>query len=152
VAGCDGVLTVMAAVVHDKYGPADVLRLEEVQRPVPKDDEILVKIHAATVNRTDTALRAAEPFASRFITGLRRPKRKILGGELAGEVEAVGAAVTEFEVGDQVFGVNPWKFGTHGEFVCTRESASVAHKPAGTTFEEAFMETMAHADIYLFVQ
>jgi NADPH:quinone reductase-like Zn-dependent oxidoreductase len=127
----------MRAVVHDKYGPPDVLRLEEVQRPVPKDDEVLVKIHATTVNRTDTALRAAQPFASRFITGLHRPKRKILGSELAGEVEAVGAAVTEFEVGDQVFGVNPWKFGTHAEFVCMRESASLAHKPAGMTFEEA---------------
>ena len=127
----------MRAVVHDRYGPADVLRLEEVPQPVPKDDEVLIKIHATTVNRTDTALRAAEPFASRFITGLRRPKRKILGSELAGEIEAAGTAVTEFEVGDQVFGVNPWKFGTHAQFVCMRESASLARKPAGTTFEEA---------------
>ncbi len=127
----------MRAVVHDRYGPADVLRLEEVPQPVPKDDEVLIKIHATTVNRTDTALRAAEPFASRFITGLRRPKRKILGSELAGEIEAAGTAVTEFEVGDQVFGVNPWKFGTHAQFVCMRESTSLARKPAGTTFEEA---------------
>jgi NADPH:quinone reductase-like Zn-dependent oxidoreductase len=127
----------MRAVVHDRYGPADVLRLEEVPQPVPKDDEVLIKIHATTVNRTDTALRAAEPFASRFITGLRRPKRKILGSELAGEIEAAGTTVTEFEVGDQVFGVNPWKFGTHAQFVCMRESASLARKPAGTTFEEA---------------
>ena len=127
----------MRAVVYDRYGPADVLRLEEVPRPVPKDDEVLIKIHATTVNRTDTALRAAEPFASRFITGLLRPKRKILGTELAGEIEAAGAAVTEFEAGDQVFGVNAWKFGTHAQFVCMRESASLARKPAGTTFEEA---------------
>jgi NADPH:quinone reductase-like Zn-dependent oxidoreductase len=127
----------MRAVVHDRYGPADVLRLEEVPRPVPKDDEVLIKIHATTVNRTDTALRAAEPFASRFITGLLRPKRKILGTELAGEIEAAGTAVTEFEAGDQVFGVNAWKFGTHAQFVCMRESASLARKPAGTTFEEA---------------
>lgn len=127
----------MKAVVHDRYGPADVLRLEEVPRPVPKDDEVLIRIHATTVNRTDTALRAAEPFASRFVTGLRRPKRKILGSELAGEIEAASTAVTEFEAGDQVFGVNPWKFGTHAQFVCMRESASLARKPAGTTFEEA---------------
>jgi NADPH:quinone reductase-like Zn-dependent oxidoreductase len=127
----------MRAVVHDRYGPADVLRLEEVPRPVPKDDEVLIKIHATTVNRTDTALRAAEPFASRFITGLLRPKRKILGTELAGEIEAAGTDVTEFEAGDQVFGVNAWKFGTHAQFVCMRESASLARKPAGTTFEEA---------------
>jgi NADPH:quinone reductase-like Zn-dependent oxidoreductase len=127
----------MRAVVHDKYGPPGVLRLAEVQRPVPKDDEVLIRIHATTVNRSDTALRAAEPFASRFVTGLRRPKKKILGSELAGEVAAVGTAVTEFEVGNQVFGVNPWKFGTHAEFVCMRESAALALKPAGATFEEA---------------
>lgn len=127
----------MRAVVHDKYGPPDVLRLAEVQRPVPKDDEVLIKIHATTVNRSDTALRAAEPFASRFITGLRRPKKKILGSELAGVVEAAGAAVSEFVVGDQVFGVNPWKFGAHAEFACMRASSSLAHKPAGMSFEEA---------------
>jgi len=127
----------MRAVVYDNYGPPGVLRLEEVDRPIPKDDEVLVKIHATTVNRTDSALRAAEPFASRFITGLLRPRRKILGSELAGQVEAAGPAVSEFEVGDQVFGVNPWKFGTHAEFVCMREGASLAHKPAGMSFEEA---------------
>jgi len=125
----------MRAVVHDRYGPPDVLRLEEVERPVPKEDEVLVKIHATTVNRTDCGLRAAVPFFARFFTGVRRPKRKILGMELAGEVEAVGAAVTEFEVGDQVFGVKG--FGAHAGFVCIRESAALAHKPVGMTFEEA---------------
>ncbi len=125
----------MRAVVHDRYGAPDVLRLEEVERPVPKDDEILVKIHATTVNRTDCGMRSAEPFIVRFFTGLRRPKRKILGMELAGEVEAVGAAVTEFEVGDHVFGVKG--SGAHAEFVCVRESGPLAHKPTGMTFEEA---------------
>ena len=125
----------MRAVVYDRYGAPDVLRLEDVERPVPKEDEVLVKIHATTVNRTDCGLRSAEYFISRFITGLRRPKRKILGMELAGEVDAVGAAVTEFEVGDHVFGVNG--FGAHAEFVCMRESAALAHKPAEMTFEEA---------------
>ena len=125
----------MRAVVHDRYGPPDVLRLEEVERPVPKDDEVLIRIRATTVNRTDCGLRSAEVFISRFITGIARPKRRILGGELAGQVEAVGAAVTEFEVGDEVFGVNG--YGAHAEFICLRESAPLAHKPAGTTFEEA---------------
>ena len=125
----------MRAVVYDKYGAPDVLRLEEVERPVPKDDEVLVEIHATTVNRTDCGVRGAKPFITRFFTGLRRPKRKILGMELAGEVEAVGADVTEFEVGDHVFGVNG--FGAHSEFICMRESAPLAHKPAGITFEEA---------------
>jgi NADPH:quinone reductase-like Zn-dependent oxidoreductase len=125
----------MKAVVHDKYGPPDVLRLEEVERPAPKDDEVLVKIHATTVNRSDCGWRSGEPFLSRFFTGLRRPKRRILGSELAGEVEAVGAAVSEFAVGDHVFGTS--LFGAHAEFVCMRESGPVAHMPAAMSFEEA---------------
>jgi NADPH:quinone reductase-like Zn-dependent oxidoreductase len=125
----------MRAVVYDRYGGPDVLRLEDVQQPVPKDDEVLVKIHATTVTRTDTGLRSAEFFISRFFTGLRRPKRKILGMELAGEVVAIGSAVSEFAVGDEVFGVKG--YGAHAEFVCMRESAPLAHKPAGMTFEEA---------------
>jgi NADPH:quinone reductase-like Zn-dependent oxidoreductase len=122
------------AVVYDRYGPPDVLRLEEVERPFPEQDEVLVRIHATTVNRTDTGFRSAEFFISRVFTGLLRPKRKILGIEFAGEVEAVGAAVTEFEVGDHVFGV---KGGAHAEFVCVRESGPLAHMPAGVSFEEA---------------
>jgi NADPH:quinone reductase-like Zn-dependent oxidoreductase len=127
----------MRAVVHDRYGPPDVLRLEEVARPVPRHDEVLIKIHATTVNRSDCHSRGAEPFISRFVTGLLRPKRRILGTELAGEVEAAGRAVSEFEPGDQVFGVNAWKFGAHAEFICMPESAPLAHKPAGMTYEEA---------------
>ena len=124
----------MKAVVHDRYGPPHVLRLEEVERPAPNDDEMLVKIHATTVNRSDCGFRAAEPFFARLFTGLRRPRRRTPGMELAGVVEAVGAAVTEFEVGDEVFGV---KGGANAEYVCVRESGALAHKPAGMTFEEA---------------
>jgi len=124
----------MRAVVHDRYGAPDVLRLEEVDQPEPKDEQVLVKIHATTVNRTDCGFRKAEPFFSRVFTGLRRPKRRILGSELAGKVEAVGAAVSEFEVGDEVFGL---RSGAHAEYVCVRESGPLAHKPAGMTFEEA---------------
>jgi NADPH:quinone reductase-like Zn-dependent oxidoreductase len=122
------------AVVYEKYGPPDVLRLEEVERPVPEDDEVLVEIHATTVTRTDCGLRSAEFFISRFVTGLRRPRQKVLGLELAGEVEAVGTAVSEFEVGDRVFGV---RSGAHAELVCVRESGALAHMPTGVTFEEA---------------
>jgi len=125
----------MRAVVYDQYGPPDVLRLADVERPVPKEDEVLVKVHASTVNRTDCGWRSAKPFIVRYFIGLLRPKRKILGMELAGAVEAVGADVTEFEVGDQVFGVTG--FGAHAELVCMRQSAALAHKPAGITFEEA---------------
>jgi NADPH:quinone reductase-like Zn-dependent oxidoreductase len=127
----------MRAVVYDRYGPPEVLRLEEVERPVPKDDEVLIKVHATTVNRTDTGLRSAEYFISRFITGLRRPKRRIPGTELAGEVEAVGPAVSEFEVGDHVFGVSARTAGAHAEFICLPESAPLAHMPTGMTFEDA---------------
>jgi NADPH:quinone reductase-like Zn-dependent oxidoreductase len=124
----------MRAVVHDRYGPPDVLRLGDVERPVPKEDEVLVKIHASTVNRSDCGLRSAEYFITRFFTGLLRPKRKIVGSELAGEVEAVGAAVTEFAVGDRVFGM---RAGANADFVCVRESGALAHMPAGMTFDEA---------------
>jgi NADPH:quinone reductase-like Zn-dependent oxidoreductase len=123
------------AVVYDRYGPPEVQRLDEVERPVPNEDEVLVKIHATTVNRTDCGWRSATPFFVRYFIGLRRPKQRILGMELAGEVAALGAAVNEFEVGDHVFGVKG--FGAHAEFVCMRETAPLAQKPAGMTFEEA---------------
>ena len=97
-----------------KYGTPDVLNIEEVVRPIPKADEVLIKIHATTLNRTDCGFRGAEYFITRFFTGLLRPKRQILGSELAGEVAAVGAGVTEFEVGDQLFGMSG--FGAHAEF------------------------------------
>jgi NADPH:quinone reductase-like Zn-dependent oxidoreductase len=123
------------AVVQDKYGPPEVLRIEEVERPVPRDDEVLIRIHATTVTQTDTHVRAAHPIFWRLIGGLRRPRWRTLGVELAGEVEAVGAAVSQFSVGDHVFGTT-W-FGAHAEFICLRESAALAHKPAGMSFEEA---------------
>jgi NADPH:quinone reductase-like Zn-dependent oxidoreductase len=128
----------MRAVVHDRYGPPEVLRLEDVDRPVPKDDEVLIKVHATTVNRTDCHIRAANPFIWRlFGAGFRRPKQRFSGSELAGEVVAVGAAVTEFAVGDHVFGTSGYRFGAHAEFMCVREDARIAHKPSGMTFEEA---------------
>jgi len=130
----------MKAVVYDRYGPPDVLRIEDVPRPVPAPDEILVRIRATGVTRSDAHLRAGEPFVSRFQSGLRRPKRRILGHELAGEVEAVGAAVTEFEVGDRVFGALPYlalSAGAHAEYMCVPERFPVARMPAGMSFEEA---------------
>jgi NADPH:quinone reductase-like Zn-dependent oxidoreductase len=128
----------MKAVVFDRYGPPEVQRIEEVERPVPKDDEVLVRIHATTVTRSDCGIRAAKPFVIRFFFGLRRPKQRILGTELSGEIEAVGAAVSEFAVGDHVFGsTNAFKSGAHAEFIAMPESAPLAHKPAGMTFEDA---------------
>jgi NADPH:quinone reductase-like Zn-dependent oxidoreductase len=125
----------MKAIVHDRYGPPEVLRLEEVPTPVPADDEVLVRIHATTVSRTDCGLRAAHPFISRAFTGLRRPTQRILGMEFAGEVEAIGASVTKFAVGDRVFGARG--SGAHAEFIAIREDAPLAQMPAGMSFEEA---------------
>jgi len=134
----------MRAVVYDRYGPPEVLRLEDVERPVPKADEVLVKIHATTVNRLDCHTREANrstglaiSFVSRLVSGLGRPRQRILGSELAGEVEAVGAAVSEFGVGDRVFGTTGLRFGAHAEFSSVPESARIALMPTGISFTEA---------------
>lgn len=130
----------MKAVVYDCYGSADVLRIEEVPKPVPAPDEILVRVRASGVTRSDAHLRAGDPFISRLLSGLRRPKRRILGHELAGEVEAVGGEVTEFQAGDRVFGALPYlglRTGAHAEYMCVPERFPLAHMPEGTDFEEA---------------
>jgi NADPH:quinone reductase-like Zn-dependent oxidoreductase len=134
----------MRAVVYDRYGPPEVLRLEEVERPVPKEDELLVKIHATTVNRLDVHTREANrrsglavSFLSRLVSGLGRPRQRILGSEFAGEVAAVGGAVSQFAVGDRIFGSTGLRFGAHADFMCTPESARIAHVPAGMSFGEA---------------
>jgi NADPH:quinone reductase-like Zn-dependent oxidoreductase len=128
----------MRAVVVDRYGPPDVQRIEEVERPVPKAGEVLIKIHATTVTRTDCGIREAKPFFVRVFFGLRRPKQPILGTELAGEIAAIGPAVSQFAVGDTVFGSTAaFRTGAHAEFVCLSESGPLAHKPAGMSFEDA---------------
>src|SRR5216683_2974454 len=134
----------MRAVVYDTYGPPEVLRVEDVDRPIPKDDEVLVKVRASTVNRLDVHTREANrksgvglSLLSRLVSGVRRPRQRILGSEFAGEVVAVGAAVSEFAVGDRVFGNSGLRFGAHAEFMCMPESARIAHMPTGMSFEEA---------------
>src|ERR1700716_1059708 len=134
----------MKAVVYDTYGPPDVLRLEEVERPVPKDDEVLIKVHATTVNRLDCHTREANrrsglaiSLVSRLVSGFGRPRQPILGSELAGVVEEVGPAVTEFAVGDHVFGNTGLRFGAYAEFIAVKQSARIAQMPAGMSFEEA---------------
>jgi NADPH:quinone reductase-like Zn-dependent oxidoreductase len=123
------------AGVWDRYGPPEVLRLGEVERPVPGDDEILVRVHATTVNRTDCHRRAASPFLWRLLLGLRRPRQRVLGMEFAGVIEAVGSSVSGFAVGDEVFGLKG--FGAHAELLCIPAGKLVAHKPANVTFEQA---------------
>ena len=127
----------MQAVVNTEYGGPGVLRVVDVECPVPLDDEVLVEVHATTVNRTDCGFRAPWPWFIRLFAGLRRPKRTILGSEFAGVVAGVGSAVNEFSVGDEVFGVNADRFGAHAEYLCVRERAPIAPKPTGMSFEEA---------------
>jgi NADPH:quinone reductase-like Zn-dependent oxidoreductase len=131
----------MKAAVHTSYGPPDVVRITEVEKPTAKDNEVLVKVHATTVNRTDSGLRAAKPFINRFFTGLSRPRVTVLGNEFAGEVEAVGSGVTSFEVGDRVFGYNGSRFGAHAEYLAIPEDGSLATMPANVTYEEAAPST-----------
>ena len=125
----------MRAAVHDRYGDPDVLRIDEVPRPVPAADEVLVEVHTATVNRTDCGFRLPRPFFVRFFSGLRRPKYRILGTEFAGVVVERGAEVTGFDIGDRVFGVNE-RFGANAEFMCVRHDVSIATMPAERSFAE----------------
>ena len=134
----------MKAVVYDRYGPPEVLRLEEVDRPVPAANEVLVKVHAVALTRADCATREANRrsglvagLLSRLVFGLFRPKRRILGSEFAGTVEAIGSAVTQFAVGDRVFGSTGLRFGAHAEFIRVPASALIARMPGNLTFEEA---------------
>lgn len=127
----------MKASVHTQYGPPEVAKLMEVLKPVPKDNEVLVKVHASTVNRTDAGFRSAEYFVSRFWSGLLRPKYQILGCEFSGVIEEIGKSVTEFKIGDRVFGFNEKSFGGHGEYLTIAEASAITTMPEDITFEAA---------------
>ena len=131
----------MRAAVQTRYGPPEVVRISEVEKPTIKNNEVLVKVHATTVNRTDCACRAARPFFMRFFTGLTRPRATVLGNEFAGVVEAVSSGVTSFKVGDRVFGYNEGPFGAHAEYMSIPEDGSLATMPANVTYEEAAAST-----------
>ncbi len=127
----------MKAIIYTKYGSPEVLQVKEVEQPTPKDNEILIKIHATTVNRTDCGFRKPEYLVVRFVSGLFKPKHNILGSEMAGEVVSIGKYVTSFKKGEQVFGLSTLNFGTHAEYICISENTSVTTKPTNMSYEEA---------------
>ena len=127
----------MKAIIHSQYGPPEVAQLKEVEKPTPKNHEVLIKVHATTVNRTDCGFRSAQYFISRLFSGLFRPNNQILGNEFAGEIEAIGKNVSSFQPGDLVFGYNDKTFGAHAQYMVMPADGPIATKPAGMTYEEA---------------
>ena len=127
----------MRAAVYDRYGPPDVVHVEDIAQPQPTADEMLIRVHASALNRTDTAFRAGQPLVSRAVTGLTKPRWRVLGTEFSGQVAATGGSVTEFHAGDAVFGINAWRFGTHAEYVCVPAAGPVAAKPDALPFQDA---------------
>lgn len=124
----------MKAVTFGRYGPPDVLRLEDVVTPMPTAEEVLIRVHAATATRSDCGLRSGEYFVGRLFTGLVRPKQGRIGIDFAGEIEEVGVAVTELAVGDRVFGIGS---GTNAEYVCVGDADSIARIPDAMPFVDA---------------
>lgn len=127
----------MKALVFERYGSPDVLSFETVPRPLPSKGEVRVKVHAATVNRTDTATLRAHPFFARAATGLIRPKMRVLGMDFAGEIDLLGEEVGTFDVGDRVFGISPDTFGAHAEYLCVPADGAIAHVPGSLPYHEA---------------
>lgn len=140
----------MKAVINARWGSPDVLEIRQVPKPEPKVGEVLIRVQATTVSRTDCGMLRPHPFFVRFFAGLRRPKRTILGMDFAGEVEAVGTGVTSFRPGDRVFGVSPDVYGAHAEYLCVPEKGAIAAMPAGARFGDAVVcEGAWYADTYL---
>jgi len=140
----------MKAVVNARWGSPDVLEIRQVPKPEPKAGEVLIRVHATTVSRTDCGMLRPHPVWVRLFAGLLRPKRTILGMDFAGEVEAVGIGVTLFKPGDRVFGLSPDVYGAHAEYLCVPETGAIAVMPAGVRFGEAVVcEGAWYADTYL---
>ena len=124
-------------MVCERYGPPDVLQFKEVEKPAPKDNEVLIRIHAAVVSAADCAARKGDTFLTRLAFGLFKPRATILGTEFAGEIEEIGKDVTLFRTGDQIYAATGTAFGAHAEYICLPEDGAIALKPANVIFEEA---------------
>ncbi|MBT4398437.1 MAG: NAD(P)-dependent alcohol dehydrogenase, partial [Bacteroidetes bacterium] len=127
----------MKAIECTKYGAPEFLQMNEVEKPTPKDTEVLIKIHATSVSSGDARMRRADPYIIRLIFGFKRPRKSILGVVVAGEIESIGKSVSNYKVGDQVFGSSGMSFGAHAEYVAVPEDAVLALKPNNMTYEEA---------------
>ena len=127
----------MKAAIHTRYGPPEIVEVKDIPKPTPKENEVLIKVHASTVNRTDSGFRSAEYFVSRFFSGLFRPKHQTLGCEFAGVIEEIGSKVTSFKTGDKVFGFNDSTFGGHAEFLIINENAAITTLPHNLDFYAA---------------
>jgi len=126
----------MKAVLHKKYGPPSFLTVADIERPVPKDNEVLVRVHAATVNRTDCAILRAKPFIMRFVVGFFSPNNPITGTDFAGEIEAIGSAVTNFKIGDKVFGFNDEGLNSHAEYLTIPADKAILTMPKNMNYKE----------------
>ena len=131
----------MQAAVHTRYGPPEAVRIVEVDKPTVGLTDVLVQVHATTVNRTDCACRAAKPFFMRLFTGLLKPRARVLGSEFAGRVTEVGSGVTAFTVGENVFGYNEGPFGAHAQYLVIPQDASLTTMPTNLTYAEAAPST-----------
>jgi NADPH:quinone reductase-like Zn-dependent oxidoreductase len=127
----------MKAAVYEKYGPPEVLYIKEVETPKPKDNEVLIRVFATTVNRTDCAMLRAKPFIMRFFTGLVKPKKQILGIDFAGRIESVGKDVKTLKTGDRVFGIDDSGLCSHAQYMTFPENKAIAVIPEGSSYEQA---------------
>lgn len=127
----------MKAVICPKYGSPDVLKIEDIEKPVPELNEVLIKIYATTVNRTDCAALRAKPFFMRLMSGLFKPKEPVLGTEFAGEIESVGENVSDYRPGDRVFGFKDTNLRTHAQYITMREGSEFTTIPASIDYDEA---------------
>jgi NADPH:quinone reductase-like Zn-dependent oxidoreductase len=142
----------MKAAVQIRYGPPEIVQISEIDKPTIKADELLIKVHATTVNRTDCGFRSAKPFIVRLFSGLTKPRARVLGNEFAGVVEEVGSAVVSFGVGDRVFGYNEGRFGAHAEYMSISESQPLATMPENLSFEEVAPSTEGSHYALSFIQ